>query len=107
MYSPSPLFFGPRGFISDGDMTPPKVIIYTTPYCFSCLTAKALLDRKGVTYAEIDVGRNPEERRRMAVRANGRRSVPQIFIDEIHIGGGDELHDLNRQGFLDRLLVRP
>jgi glutaredoxin 3 len=82
----------------------PKVTIYTMPFCFSCLTAKALLDKKGTAYAEIDVSRDPEERRRMAMLAGGRRSVPQIFVGGVHVGGGDELHDLDRRGDLDRLL---
>lgn len=84
-------------------MSEPQVTIYTTPYCPYCLMAKALLKRKGVDFSEIDV-RGYDERQRMMDRAGGRRSVPQIFIGEIHVGGSDELHDLERGGQLDSLL---
>lgn len=82
-----------------------KITIYTTGYCPYCHAAKALLQRKGAAYEEIDVGYDPAARQRMAARANGRRTVPQIFIGEAHVGGSDELHALERQGRLDPLLV--
>lgn len=82
-----------------------EITIYTTPYCPFCHTAKALLKRKGVVYREIDVSQDPAERQRMMARANGRRTVPQIFIGETHVGGSDDLHDLERRSKLDALLV--
>lgn len=83
----------------------PKVEIYTTPTCPFCHRAKSLLDKKGVSYQEIDVGGNAELRAAMTQRANGRRTVPQIFIDDRPIGGSDELHALDAQGKLDPLLA--
>ena len=81
----------------------PKVTIYTTNYCGYCFRAKALLNRKGVQFHEIDVS-DPLLRRAMMEKANGRRTVPQIFIGDRHVGGSDELHDLDRRGQLDPLL---
>jgi glutaredoxin 3 len=83
----------------------PKVTIYTTAFCPYCLSAKALLRRKNVEFAEVDVSYDVEERRRMMAKAHGRRTVPQIFIGETHVGGSDELHALDRQGKLDPLLA--
>ena len=83
----------------------PKVTIYTTPFCPYCHSAKALLRRKNVEFYEIDVSFDPQERQRMMAKAHGRRTVPQIFIGETHVGGSDELHALERQGKLDPLLV--
>jgi glutaredoxin 3 len=82
-----------------------KVTIYTTPFCPYCHSAKALLKRKNVDFSEIDVSFDPQERQRMVTRAQGRRTVPQIFIGETHVGGSDELHSLERQGKLDPLLA--
>ncbi len=82
-----------------------KVEIYTTPTCPYCLAAKRLLTKKGVTFSEIDVSRDPDLRLAMTNRAAGRRSVPQIFIGETHIGGSDDLHALEHQGRLDSLLA--
>ncbi len=82
----------------------PDVTIYTTELCPYCHRAKALLRKKGVAFSEIDVSYDPPERQRMAVRAGGRRSVPQIFIGETHVGGSDDLAELERQGKLDPLL---
>jgi glutaredoxin 3 len=83
----------------------PKVTIYTTPFCPYCHSAKALLKRKKVEFSEIDVSFDPQERLRMVTKAQGRRTVPQIFIGETHVGGSDELHALERQGKLDPLLA--
>lgn len=83
----------------------PKVTIYTTAFCPYCHSAKALLRRKNVEFSEIDVSYDAEERRRMMAKAQGRRTVPQIFIGETHVGGSDELHALDRQGKLDPLLA--
>jgi glutaredoxin 3 len=81
------------------------VEIYTTRYCPYCVAAKALLKRKGVTYNEIDVGGGSDRRAEMIQRANGRMTVPQIFIGPVHVGGSDDLHALERAGKLDRLLA--
>ena len=82
-----------------------KIEIYTTNACGYCVRAKNLLSRKGVKYTEIDVSYDAAERDRMTARTGGRRSVPQIFIGEIHVGGSDELSALDAKGGLDRLLV--
>lgn len=82
----------------------PPVEIYTTQYCGYCRMAKALLDRKNVAYAEIDVGGDPALRRAMTERAGGRMTVPQIFIGPTHVGGCDDLYALERKGGLDALL---
>jgi len=79
------------------------VEIYTTPTCPYCHAAKSLLNEKGVSYTEITV-LDPELRATMTERANGRRTVPQIFIGETHVGGYDDMAALDRQGKLDPLL---
>ena len=81
------------------------VEIYTTPYCGYCAMAKRLLDRKGVNYSEIDVSADPSLRAAMVQRANGRRTVPQIFIGTTHVGGSDDLHALDHAGKLDPMLA--
>ncbi|SMQ86337.1 glutaredoxin 3 [Devosia lucknowensis] len=81
-----------------------KVEIYTTPTCPYCHAAKALLNDKGVDYTEITV-LDPALREGMTQRANGRRTVPQIFIGETHVGGYDDMAALDRQGGLDPLLA--
>ncbi len=83
----------------------PPIEIYTTPWCGYCRAAKALLTRKGVAFTEIDVSEDPERRREMLARANGRWTVPQIFIGDTHVGGSDDLHALERAGKLDPLLA--
>ncbi|MGL4319352.1 MAG: glutaredoxin 3 [Paracoccaceae bacterium] len=80
------------------------VEIYTTQTCPYCAMAKRLLVKKGVAYKEIDVGRDPGLRVTMTQRAGGRRTVPQIFIGGQHVGGCDDLHDLDDAGRLDALL---
>ncbi len=81
------------------------VEIYTTPFCGYCAMAKRLLDRKGVAYREIDVSADTSLRAAMVQRANGRRTVPQIFIGAAHVGGSDELHALDHAGKLDAMLA--
>jgi glutaredoxin 3 len=81
------------------------VEIYTTPLCGFCHAAKRLLDSKGVAFSEVDVARQPERRAEMVQRANGGRTVPQIFIGDTHVGGCDELYALERAGKLDPLLA--
>ncbi|MEL6550747.1 MAG: glutaredoxin 3 [Pseudomonadota bacterium] len=80
------------------------VEIYTTKLCGFCHAAKRLLSSKGVSFTEIDVGREPEKRAEMMQRANGGRTVPQIFVGETHVGGCDDLYDLETRGKLDALL---
>jgi len=79
------------------------VKIYTTPYCPYCLRAKRLLEQKGVAYQEIDVAGDDEARQRLSERT-GRRTVPQIFVGDHHVGGSDDLHVLEQEGKLDALL---
>ncbi len=83
----------------------PKVEIYTTPWCPYCHAAKSLLDEKGVPYEEVDA-LDPEIRAAMMERAHGRRTVPQIFSGETHVGGYDDMAALDRRGQLDPLLAR-
>ena len=80
------------------------IVIYTSPTCGYCHAAKRLLNAKKATFDEIDVVRNPSRREEMVQRANGRRTVPQIFIDGAHVGGFDELYDLESDGKLDAML---
>jgi glutaredoxin 3 len=81
-----------------------SVEIYTSPFCGFCHAAKRLLASKGITFSEFDVSRDPSLRREMMQRANGRHTVPQIFIGERHVGGCDDLYALERAGKLDPLL---
>lgn len=84
-------------------MTP--VTIYTRDFCGYCSAAKRLLDKKGVTYTEHNATGEPEKRQEMMQRANGRSTFPQIFIGNTHVGGCDDLHDLEARGKLDALLA--
>ncbi|MGR3485362.1 MAG: glutaredoxin 3 [Paracoccaceae bacterium] len=79
--------------------------IYTTPLCGFCHAAKRLLGAKGAAFTEIDLSRHPERRAEMVQRANGGRTVPQIFVGDTHVGGCDDLHALDRAGRLDALLA--
>ncbi|TQV66003.1 glutaredoxin 3 [Exilibacterium tricleocarpae] len=85
-------------------MASEKVVIYTTRFCPYCIRAKYLLDGKGVGYREIQVDFNPQLRREMMAKS-GRRTVPQIWIGDTHVGGCDELLALERRGQLDSLLT--
>ena len=78
-----------------------QVEMYTTGWCPYCSMARALLERKGVAYAEINLDEQPGRRGEMIERANGGRTVPQIFIDGEHIGGCDDMMALDRAGKLD------
>lgn len=80
------------------------VEIYTTPFCGYCFAAKRLLGEKGVSFSEIDVYSDPDRRPEMVQRAGGRRTVPQIFIGAVHVGGYDDLFALERAGKLEPLL---
>ena len=81
----------------------PEIIIYTTTYCPFCTRAKALLEKKGVKYTEINVT-DDEEKRKEMIEKSGRTSVPQIFINGKHVGGYDDLYALEEKGELDTLL---
>jgi glutaredoxin 3 len=83
----------------------PAVEIYTTPFCPYCLAAKDLLSRKGVKFTEINVMGDAGRRAEMVERAKGGRTVPQIFIGKTHVGGCDELYELDAAGKLDPLLT--
>ncbi|MFN4878227.1 MAG: glutaredoxin 3 [Aphanizomenon sp.] len=82
-----------------------KVEIYTWASCPFCMRAKSLLKTKNVDFIEYSIDGDDEARAKMAQRANGKRSLPQIFINDAHIGGCDDIHTLERQGNLDKLLV--
>jgi glutaredoxin 3 len=82
-----------------------KIEIYTKAFCPYCYRAKHLLDAKGATYEEIDITMGGPRRAEMLDRAHGRNTVPQIFIDDRHIGGSDDLAALDRRGGLDELLA--
>lgn len=82
-----------------------KVEVYTTPTCPYCHAAKALLNEKGVAFTEITV-LDPALREAMTERAHGRRTVPQIFVGDTHVGGYDDLSALDRAGGLDPLLAQ-
>ena len=82
-----------------------KIILYTTPYCGYCRAAKHLLTKKGVAFTEIDVSGDLALRQEMIGRAYGRRTVPQIFINGTHVGGYDELAELERAAKLEPLLA--
>jgi glutaredoxin 3 len=82
-----------------------KVEIYTTPWCGYCARAKGLLDTKGVAYEEMDVMEDGPKRTEMRTRSK-RSTVPQIFINGQHIGGSDELVELERAGKLDAMLAQ-
>ena len=81
-----------------------EVEIYTTPLCPYCWRAKSLLGRKGITFTEVDLWRQPERRPEMVERAGGRTTVPQIFVDGRPLGGSDELAALEARGELDAAL---
>ena len=81
-----------------------SITIYTTRFCPYCVSAKELLRKKGAAFDEIDVTGDHAGRRRMTERASGRITVPQIFIGDRHVGGCDDLYDLDDAGQLDPLL---
>ncbi len=80
-----------------------RIEIYTKNYCPFCHRAKALLDSKGVSYKEIEISLDEARQLEMRTRS-GRRTVPQVFIDNRHIGGSDDLDAANRNGLLDELI---
>lgn len=80
-----------------------KITIYTTNVCPYCVRAKALLDSKGLKYEEINV-EDAKAREKMLERSGGMRTVPQIFIGDVHVGGSDDLHALEKEGKLDKMV---
>jgi len=78
--------------------------MYTKTYCGYCHAAKRLLEKKGVAFDEIDIQQQPDLRPEMIQKAGGRTTVPQIWIGEIHIGGFDDMYDLEHRGRLDLML---
>ena len=81
-----------------------EVTVYSSPFCPYCYRAKRLLDGKGAAYEEYDITMGGPQRAEMIQRANGRTTVPQVFIDGQHIGGSDDLAALDARGGLDPLL---
>ncbi|HZH09171.1 MAG TPA: glutaredoxin 3 [Microvirga sp.] len=82
----------------------PSITIYTKSWCPYCSAAKELLTKKGASFTEIDIEKKPEARAEMIQKAGGRTSVPQIFIDDRHVGGCDDLYALDDRGGLEPLL---
>jgi len=85
-------------------MTNAEVTLYTTAWCPFCMRAKALLQRKGIAFREIDVEDGRELRQEMIARSGGRRTVPQVFVGDRHLGGSEELAAAEQSGELDQLL---
>ena len=81
-----------------------KIELYSTQTCGFCRAAKSLLDDKGISYKEIDISSDPELRGKMETKANGSRTVPQVFINDAHLGGFSDLYALQQSGTLDKLL---
>jgi glutaredoxin 3 len=86
------------------DAMSPDVVMYSTGWCPYCDRARGLLHRKGVAFREVKVDEDADERDTMLKRSGGRRTVPQIFIGDRHVGGYDELYALDKAGELDKLL---
>ncbi len=82
----------------------PNVVLYTTEHCPFCVRARMLLDKKHVEYTDIRIDAEPQKRDEMLAKANGRTSVPQIFIDDFHVGGFDDMAELDVLGELDERL---
>jgi glutaredoxin 3 len=85
-------------------MNPPEIVMYVTGWCPFCQRASGLLRNKGLAFAEVNVDDDALSREQMIARSGGRRTVPQIFIGDKHIGGCDDLYALNDSGELDRLI---
>ncbi len=82
-----------------------KIIIYTKSYCPYCVKAKQLLKNKNVNFTEIDITNNQSLIEEMLLKSSGRKTVPQIFIDDFNVGGCDDLYALNDKGELDKILL--
>ena len=85
-------------------MSTPEVVMYSTGFCGYCLRARSLLERKGIDVQEVKIDEDVQQRDAMLRKSGGRRTVPQIFIGERHVGGFDDLAALDRSGELDKLL---
>ena len=81
-----------------------KVKIYTTPYCPYCIRIKNLMKKKQTSFKEIDLSINPEKFEEMLAKTNGARTVPQMFVNDTHIGDCDHVHELDNNGELDKIL---
>lgn len=81
-----------------------KIVVYSSDHCPYCVKAKSLLERKGVEFEEINVTNDDQARQALVEKAGGLRTVPQIFINETHVGGCDDLYALDSKGELDTLL---
>ena len=81
-----------------------KITIYTTPYCPFCLRAKQLLKNKNIDFQEIDLSEEPNQFDEMSKKSDGARTVPQIFVNDTHIGDCDYIHELDNQGKLNKIL---
>lgn len=88
------------------DPATPDIVMYSTGWCPYCDRARGLLQRKGVAFREVKVDEDAGERDTMLKRSGGRRTVPQIFIGDRHVGGYDELYALDKTGEFDKLLGR-
>jgi glutaredoxin 3 len=97
-------YFNQQEQVTKQECTMLKIEVYSKEVCPYCVRAKKLLTKKGVTFTEIDVAQDPELRDAMIKRANGKQTVPQIFINDKHIGGCDDLYALDAAGKLDDLL---
>ena len=82
-----------------------QITVYSGPNCPYCVRAKLLLDKKGVAFTEVDVRANSDRMLEMLAKSNGRRTIPQIFIGDKHIGGCDDLYALEQAGKLDTMLA--
>jgi glutaredoxin 3 len=82
----------------------PGIVMYSTGWCPYCVRARALLERKGLAFREIKIDEDPAERDAMLARSGGRRTVPQIFVGDHHVGGFDDLYALDKAGKLDELI---
>lgn len=82
----------------------PNILIYSKDYCPYCVKAKQLLTRKGAPFQEIDITRDEKLQQEMLSKSNGRKTVPQIFIGDTHVGGCDDLYALEKDGKLDSLI---
>jgi glutaredoxin 3 len=82
------------------------IVMYSTAWCGYCQRARNLLERKGAAFREIKVDEDPQQRELMLQKSGGRRTVPQIFIADRHVGGYDDLAALDRAGELDKLLAQ-
>ena len=81
-----------------------KIIVYTSNNCSYCVRAKKLLEQKGLSYEEINIQIQTDQREEMISKSNGKRTVPQIFINEVHIGGFQELNKISIEGNLEKYL---